>query len=143
MKVNYYSHKGAMEILQQKGLLDEIKQIAKSVTEVNHNKIQSLFKERKWNVKGEKAKVLEGSQFSYDAVKDKVAVEIELSMHGLLFKDYFKFLIGHHFKKIDVAVVFVRNNPYDVANPYFSLARKDIQRFTPLLPVPIFLVGIG
>lgn len=143
MELNYYSHKVATEILQQKELFDEIKEIAESVTEINHKGIQSLFKQRGWAVKGEKVKVLEDSQFSYDAFKNKVAVEIELSLHGFLFRDYFKFLIGHYFNRIDVGVLFVRNTPYDVANPYFSLARKDIQRFTPLLSVPILLVGIG
>lgn len=143
LKANYYSHKGANEILQQKTLLDEIREIAESVTDIDHKKIQGLFKERKWFVKGKQVKVLEDSQYSYDAFKQNVAVEIELSQHGLLFKDYFKFLIGHHFGKVDVAVLFVRNVAYNVANPYFSFAKKDIQRFTPLLPVPILLIGIG
>jgi hypothetical protein len=49
-------------------------------------------------------------RWNYDAYKEKVAIEVELSSCVQVFKDAFKFLIGQAMSQIEVGVVIVRKH---------------------------------
>jgi hypothetical protein len=56
-------------------------------------------------------------RWKYDAYKNKIAVEVELSSRSQVFKDAFKFLIGQTMDQIDIGIIMVRyhrerNSPY-------------------------------
>jgi len=74
-------------------------------------------------------------RWKYDAYKDKVAVEVELSSRGQVFKDAFKFLIGQAMSQIDVGIVMVRRTLEDSGKPYLGSVRRDWHAIYTSLPM--------
>ena len=125
-----------------RNLYDEVMTIASEVTEIDGRLIQKLFREKGWDIKGNRVKVLGEGKYEFDAFKDKTAVEIELGLHDSTFKDYFKFLAGHLYRRVDVGGLLVRMKATNAAQPYYSLVCYDIIRFRQILRVPILAIGI-
>lgn len=87
---------------------------------VNDKYVKRIFKNYGWEVD----KPVEGistldkrGRWRFDAYKDRIAVEVELSSRTQVFKDAFKFLIGQAMNQIDIGIIMVRyhregNRPY-------------------------------
>jgi hypothetical protein len=86
----------------------------------NDKLVKRIFKNHNWEID----KPVEGisvmdkrGRWKYDAYKNKIAVEAELSSRSQVFKDAFKFLIGQAMGQIDIGIIVVRyhrerNSPY-------------------------------
>lgn len=73
-------------------------------------------------------------KWKYDAYKNKVAVEVELSSRSQVFKDSFKFLIGQLMSQIDVGVIMVRKELVG-RKPYFGSVERDWHAIYTTLPM--------
>ena len=78
---------------------------------LDHKSVKKIFKKYCWNVE-EPVKGIslidKRGRWKYDAYKDRVAVEVELSNRVSVFKDTFKFLIGQQMDQIDLGIIMVR-----------------------------------
>ena len=74
-------------------------------------------------------------RWRYDAYKDKVAVEVELSSRSQVLKDAFKFLIGQAMSQIDVGVVMVRKYLEVSGKPYLGSVDRDWHAIYTSLPM--------
>jgi len=97
-----------------------------------------LFQKHNWKVD----EPVEGISVSdkrgrwrYDAYKDKVAVEVELSSRSQVFKDAFKFLIGQAMNQIDVGVVMVWQHLERQGRPYLDSVARDWHAIYTSLPM--------
>jgi len=100
--------------------------------------IKILFQKHNWKVD----EPVEGISVSdkrgrwrYDAYKDKVAVEVELSSRSQVFKDAFKFLIGQAMNQIDVGVVMVWQHLERQGRPYLDSVARDWHAIYTSLPM--------
>lgn len=143
-----YSHRVTETIYTTKNShLQEIHEILNSVAladrraDVVNREIKEAFKSRNWSTE---ERVLEDAAYRYDAYKDGVAVEVELSLHAYTYRDYMKFLIGQRVKKTDVGVLVIRHESIqmDVAQATFARATSDLRIFSPILTVPILVIGL-
>jgi len=99
--------------------------------------VKRIFKKHYWKVD----EPVEGISMSdrrgkwkYDAYKDRIAVEVELSSRSQIFKDSFKFLIGQAMSQIDVGVIMVRKN-LAPGKPYFGSVQRDWHPIYTTLPM--------
>jgi len=97
-----------------------------------------LKKEFNWatNVPVEGISTKKNSQlrWKFDALKDKVAVETELSNRVNIFKDAFKFLVGQAMGQVDVGVILVRRYR-EGKKPYLDICDFYGDAICPLLPM--------
>lgn len=66
-------------------------------------------------------KVIPDGYFTYDGLKDGVALEVELSLVDSTFKDYFKFMMGKRLGRVDVGLLVVSKRKKNVAFFGFGL----------------------
>lgn len=94
--------------------VEEIEAIGAEFSEtssVDFKVVEKTFEKYRWNV-NEPVKGIsvldKRGRWKYDAYKDRVAVEVELSNRVSVFKDAFKFLIGQQMDQIDLGIIMVR-----------------------------------
>ena len=132
-----YSYKGASEILRRKSLSREIEYAITDAPIVEHPVLQGLLGQRGWQVK---AYLLEGTRYMQDAFKDRVLVEIDLkgslldSVHRNFLRAQLLMVLG----KIDVLVQIVETQ----RDPKFQSIKRDVEMFSPVITVPILLLGV-
>jgi hypothetical protein len=73
-------------------------------------------------------------RWKYDAYKNRVAIEVELSSRSQVFKESFKFLIGQAMSQIDIGVIMVRREIVG-RKPYFGIVRRDWHAIYTTLPM--------
>ena len=143
-----YAFRSADRVLQEKGdvfqeiydLLQPIKLVNRDTKKVN-NEIKSAFRLKSWNTE---ELVLHGSQYRYDAFKNGIAIEVELSLHAYTYRDYFKFLLGNQIGKTDICILIVRHESAqtDPAQVTFSRVLSDLEVFQKIIDIPILVIGI-
>lgn len=105
----------------------EIKCIGRKFAEVSSrldsDLAKEIFRDNGWEIE----KPVEGislwdkrGRWRYDAYKDKIAVEVELSSRSSVFKDTFKFLIGQATGQIEIGIIMVRNQLEKDGQPYLG-----------------------
>ena len=132
-----YSYKEANEILKRKSLFKEIEYAITDAPIVEHSVLQGLLGQKGWRVK---AYLLEGTRYMQDAFKDRVLVEIDLkgslldSVHRNFLRAQLLMVLG----KVDMLVQVVETQ----RDPKFQSIKRDIEMFSPVLTVPILLLGV-
>jgi len=114
------------------------KELAEEPSDLNPNSVRRVFKKHNWKVE-EPVKGISDldkrGKWKYDAYKNKIAVEVELSSRSQIFKDAFKFLIGQAMSQIDVGVVMIRHDLEEQGKPYFGSVRRDWHAIYTSLPM--------
>jgi len=128
--------------------VNEIENIGRDFTEVgidlNDNLVKPVFMRHKWEVDYpvEGISLLDKrGKWIYDAYKDRIAVEVELSSRTSIFKDAFKFLIGQAMDQIDVGVIIVREELVGKGKPYINSIERDshpIHKTLPMLKIAFY-----
>jgi len=120
----------------------EIVEIGKDLAEksdrLDGKSIKRIFKKHRWNVEEpvEGISIMDkAGRWRYDAYKDKVAVEVELTSRVQVFKDAFKFLIGQAMSQIEVGVVIVRKHLEAQGQPYLKSVERDWHAIYTTLPM--------
>lgn len=105
---------------------------------LDDNLVKRIFKKHHWKVD----EPVEGisitdkrGRWKYDAYKDKVAVEVELSRRSQVFKDAFKLLIGQAISQIEVGIVMVRKHLEGKGKPYLGSVSRDWHAIYTSLPM--------
>lgn len=119
---------------------EEIEKIGNDLaieSSLDDKKVKRIFKEHKWEVD----QSVEGigisdkrGKWKYDAYRNRVAIEVELSSRSQVFKDSFKFLIGQAMSQTDVGVIMVRRELIG-RKPYFGSVRRDWHAIYTTLPM--------
>ena len=106
----------------------EIEAIGREFAEVgvdlDNNLVQKVFKRHNWEVDNTYVKGIslldKKGRWKYDAYKNRIAVEVELTNRYHIFKDAFKFLIGQAMDQIDVGVIIVPKYLEKKKQPYLG-----------------------
>jgi len=143
----YESFNNGHELLRNNSLDQELITITNEIGVLNQSarnenkRIQSIFNSYGWEIE----KQIPGSGYRIDFYKDRVAIEIALSLFEEIFKDLIKLKYSAEIERsIDVGVIFVperslRNNP---ANTNFNLVCKTIGFFKEVLEIPIVCMAL-
>jgi hypothetical protein len=151
MKYSPYSFRHAEEILSSKNsTFKEIKDIISHLQldpwdENGHRKIKDALKNKGWLTE-ERIFKQSKVKWRYDAYKDRVAIEIDLS--GPCYRSFLKFGLGCNQDKIDVGVIIVYDEFKIIPrNPkkskIFTYTRNVLEGdLSTIIHAPIFLMGI-
>ena len=105
---------------------------------LDHKSVKKIFKKYCWNVE-EPVKGIslidKRGRWKYDAYKDRVAVEVELSNRVSVFKDAFKFLIGQEMDQIDLGIIMVGRHIETKGKPYLGSVERDWHAIYNSLPM--------
>lgn len=122
----------------KKEIEDIGKEFAEESNSLNDESVKRIFEKHHWKVD----EPVEGisiedkrGRWKYDAYKDKVAVEVELTSRSQVFKDAFKMLIGQAMCQIDVGVVMVRKYLEGKGKPYLGSVSRDWHAIYTTLPM--------
>ncbi len=141
VKAQFYEHRGASAVLQRKGLLTEIHDVVSRIPSLGsgtHDMVSGLLGAKKWQLK---ARLLPGTGYTQDAFKEGVMVEIDLR-GSLLDSVHRNFLRAQELfnRRTVEALVQITETERD---PKFSNMKRDIEAFSSVLTVPIYLVGLS
>ncbi len=79
----------------------------------------------------------------FDLIKDKVAVEIQLSDPADCYNDFLKFLLAYNLEVIEVAVEIVYDDSVKGQNlPHLGKVRRDLEVYRRVIPCPIWVIGL-
>lgn len=135
VELELFAYRDADKVLESKGLLQEVKSILLSVSKVDHNEIQELFRLKDWALE---SYILKETTWRWNAYKDKVAVSVELSLIDAVHRDFLRAILAQKRGKID-ALIYVTST---LKEPKFRNVKRDIKIFDEILTVPILLVGL-
>ena len=135
VELELFVFKDADKILENKGLLQEVKSILLSASKVDHSEIQDLFRLWGWALE---RYILQKVTWRWDAYKGKVAVSIELSLIDAVHRDFLRAILAHKRGNLDV-LVYVTST---YKEPKFHNVKRDIEIFREILTFPILLVGL-
>jgi hypothetical protein len=146
--------------LEYRSLEKEIEDIGRAIAHENsgmpntsnrnmENRLNKIFRRHGWIAgRRERATHVKGispfdkrGEWRYDAIKNKVAIEVELSSRSQVFKDAFKFLIGQATGQIDVGIIVVRKHKEKDGLPYLGSVELDshaIHKTLPMLTVAFY-----
>lgn len=89
-----------------------------------HDIFIDIFKKYNWEVENTHVKGIscldKTGRWKYDAIKNRIAVEVELSDRYHIFKDAFKFLIGQSMNQINVGILIVPKYLEKNKQPYLG-----------------------
>jgi len=102
------------------------KEFSKESDHTDHNLLINIFRKYDWKVdtpftyvKGISCLNKKG-RWKYDALKDRIAVEVEFSNRYHIFKDTLKFLIGQSMDQIDTGIIIVPKYLEKNKQPYLG-----------------------
>jgi len=111
-----------------------------------HRVIKEAFLRRGWS---DEERISCRTRMRFDLYKERIGIEIETSHIIHTYKDFLKFLVAFNDGKIDVGVEivyddsFIRRHNLRPARPRMSKVRNDLETlFRPIIPVPIFVIGL-
>jgi hypothetical protein len=130
-----FAFKDADKILENKGLLQEVKSMMSYILFVNHTAIQEWFHKSGWSLENY---IFKETLWRWDAYKDKIAVSIELSLIDSVHRDFLRAVLAHKHGLVD-ALVYVTSMSKE---PKFHNVKRDIEIFREILDVPILLIGL-
>lgn len=115
-----------------------------------HRQIQQAFLEHGWEAEALVSPRTERRQY-FDLLKDRVAIEIELSNRERLYRDYLRFQLAEADDRIDVGVILMLDDDARFVHPCglrTSLPRledavDDLKALHDCVAVPIWLVGLS
>lgn len=163
MRYRGYEHRHAVSILNSnyrikreiERILDDINlpipsRIRMPPSRQAHLEIQKAFFRRGW-----KREALVSPRTStrhyFDLLKDRVAIEIEISCRERLYRDYFRFTLAEKEGRIDVGVILVLDeemrevHPVGLRNglPRLEDAADDLTSLRDVIGVPIWVVALS
>ena len=112
----------------KKEVEDVGREFAECTDQPDDRTVKTIFKKYGWKVEEpvEGISVLDKrGRWRYDAYKDRIAVEVELSSRTQVFKDVLKFLIGQAMWQIDVGIIMVRERLQGKGKPYLGSVERD------------------
>lgn len=118
-----FVYKDADKILERKGLLQEVKSILLSVSKVDHDEIQDMFRLWGWTLE---RYIVEETTWRWDAYKDKVAVSVELSLIDAVHRDFLRAILAQKRGTLDV-LVYVTST---FKEPKFHNVKRNIEIFS-------------
>jgi len=104
---------------------------------LNDKCVKEVFRKNEWDANTTVEGISIGDKrgrWKYDAYKNRVAVEVELSSRSQVFKDSFKFLIGQAMSQIDVGIIMVRRHLVH-SKPYLGSVDRDWHAIYTTLPM--------
>lgn len=114
------------------------KEFAEESSSLDDKSAKRIFKKHHWKVD----EPVEGistldkrGRWKYDAFKNKIAVEVELSSRIQVFKDAFKFLIGQALGQIEIGIVMIRKDLEKEGRPYLGSVSRDWHAIYTALPM--------
>lgn len=129
---------GSKNYWWKKEIEDIGKEFAEESSGLDDKSVKRIFKKHHWKVNEpvEGISIIDKrGRWKYDAYKDKIAVEVELSSRSQVFKDTFKMLIGQAMSQIDVGVVMVRKYLEGKGKPYLGSVGRDWHAIYTSLPM--------
>lgn len=115
-----------------------------------HEQIQRAFVRRGWQAE---ALVSQRTvkRHHFDLLKERVAIEIEISNRELLYRDYMRFLLAEAENRIDVGIILLLDyearyvHPCGMRNglPRLEDAEDDLRALRPAIGVPIWVVALA
>jgi hypothetical protein len=135
VELELFVYKDADKILEAKGLLQEVKSVLLSLSKVDHDEIQEMFRLWGWSLE---RYIFQKVTWRWDAYKDKVGVSIELSLIDAVHRDFLRAILAHKRGNLDV-LVYVTST---FKEPMFQNVKRDIEIFKEILTIPILLIGI-
>ena len=135
VKFEIFIHKRADQVLSDKGLYQEVKDILQTVKRVNHDEIQTEFRNKIWIIEKQ---IHPGTTWAWDAFKNKVAVSVEFNNFNAVSRDFLRAILKHKHGDLDVLIYITQT----FKEPKFSNVKRDIEIFKELLSLPILLVGV-
>jgi hypothetical protein len=120
-----------------RGEIEEIGDLLAQEASLNDNTVKRVFRDHHWEadtpVEGISVSDRRG-RWKYDAYRNRVAVEVELSSRSQVFKDSFKFLIGQALSQIDLGIIMVRRELVS-GKPWFGSVRRDWHAIYTTMPM--------
>ena len=135
VRFELFVYRDADKKLDEKELLQEIKNILGSIKRVDHKEIQAEFHNRGWSLEKQ---IFTETSWAWDAYKDKVAVSVELSLIDAVHRDFLRAILAQKRGDLDV-LVYVTST---FREPKFHNVKRDIEIFDEILNFPILLVGL-
>jgi len=136
-----YNHRFAAEILQSKGLYEEIINAVETVERFDSKLLESHFGKLEWtpqyrlSIKKETEK-----KWRYDAFKKGVALEIEKG--GQAYRDFLKFMLGNNLGKVDVGVLICPYKESGTDGHPSSVTIRELNDLRNILSMPILVIGV-
>ena len=164
MRYNEYSHRHGKELLQvlHPGILKEVQTILERLDPFPHGAekgktvkehIAEAFVAYGWEKEG-RADFKTDKKDSLDLCKWKVAIEMEFSRFEIFFRDFFRFMLMHERREIDVGIIITLDEMayqrwQGEAKAYKS-ARASLQKlvdflrgdYSSIVSVPLWCIGI-
>jgi hypothetical protein len=134
-KAELFIFRKADQVLKDKGLYWEIKSILDKIKWVDYKEIRREFQGEGWKIE---RRIHPSANWVWDAYKRRVAVSIELSLIDAVHTDFFRAILAHKHKDLDV-LVYVSST---FKEPMFHNVKRDIEIFKELLIFPILLIGL-
>ena len=127
-----------------KGEIEIIGREFSKLPKLDHRTVSEVLKKHGW-ITGEEARVVgctgdKRIAWRYDGIKDRVAVEVELSSRPAIFKQCFKFLVGQGLRQIDLGVIMVHRHKIG-SGPNFDSVDHDIISVLDALPMLAVVVS--
>ena len=122
----------------KKEIEDIGKEFAEESSNLNDQLVKRIFKEHCWKVEEpvEGISIIDRrGKWRYDAYKNRIAVEVELSSRSQVFKDAFKMLIGQAMSQIDFGIIIVRKGLEGEGKPYLGSVDRDSHAIYNTLPM--------
>jgi hypothetical protein len=136
IKYEFYVYLDADKVLEDKGLLEEVRAVLQSIKRVNHKEMQAEFCNKGWEMEH---RIFSATTWAWDAYKDKVAVSVELSLIDAVHRDFLRAILAQKKGDLDVLVYITST----FKEPKFQNLKRDIAIFKEILNVPILLIGLS
>lgn len=144
----WYSFKGGREVVEAKGVLDEIEEIANATDELKDKESKNVARQYNWETD---KTIIGGYDWSYDAYRDGIAIEFERGHQTKARWNWMKFELGTKdksglmeivdFPEVDVGVLLVTQ---DSGGTNIDRCRNELESgiFENLLDIEVpILVG--
>lgn len=106
---------------------------------MKHNLIKEAFKNMGWKTEERISNRELEKAWRYDAFKNRVAIEIELST---CYRSFLKFILGYNEGKIDVGVILTKDGQQKTRGHPMSVTERELKDLFTIIPVPIYLMGL-
>ena len=111
-----------------------------------HKVVKKAFLDKGWS---DEQQISQRSKMRFDLYKERIGIEVETSHIIHTYKDFLKFLVAFNDGNIDVGVEvvyddsFVKKHGLGHDKPTIGKVKSDLETlFRPIIPVPIFVIGL-
>ena len=141
VKSERFDYNGAVKIIKDKGLLDEINEVVAEVKPPLGTPavriMTGLLARKGWTLE---VNLLTDTDYRHDAFKEGVLVEIDLrgSLLDSVHRNFLRAQELYNRKRVEVLIQIVEVD----REPKFSKMKRGITVFKSVLSVPIYLIGL-